>query len=143
MAKHYSLHFDFEPFSAGDELFIVRSLSGFERDAFLKDMRSKVDVGSDGVTTKIKDLTGLNALLLSYAVKRVTGLVSGDLLPKDIEQFEVMIKDDHLTTTDLVTESVKMSEIQSWPALMQQDLNETANQLSGLDKDARTTGKKD
>lgn len=97
------------------EDYIMRELSGLERDRYLTEISGRFDM--DGKNTKVKNLVGVPEMLLSRCVYR--------------------IKEDG------TEELVKANEIQTWPSSVREKLHEKATELSGLDKKADNDAKND
>lgn len=73
MAKKLSLkrkqvEIEVEVADGSTKTFILKELTGSERDQFLNVMASKMRVGTDGKPTGVKDFTGLHANLIGLSL---------------------------------------------------------------------------
>jgi hypothetical protein len=94
--------------------FILREMSGTDRDAYMNYVSSKTSVSKDGETVKVKDYGGLTAFLLNRTLFRADGIT-----PVDV------------------------NTIQKWPSRVQSVLADKARAISGLDEKADETAKND
>ena len=126
--------------SKGNELFVLIELDGAQRDRYFKEMAKRVDVDpSTGKAGKVKEIEGLQGLVLVFSARRVGGIRGFDRIPTlaEINEKKIILNYEDLTLTP-----VEMSEVQSWPSRAQGILAEEASKLNGLDKKAKEEAKK-
>lgn len=99
--------------SLDDESYVLRELSGKQRDMYLNEIGPRMKFNAEGKTEGLTNYEGLQSGLLALC-----------LYDKDGE---------------LVAEKV----LQGWPASVLSDLFDAAQELSGLDKGAETKAKND
>jgi hypothetical protein len=112
-AKRKTMEVPIEQEDGNIKIFLMKDLTGTDRDAYLNKIAGKVKMDSDGKPTGVKDFTGLHADLLALCMFDESGA------------------------------KVDKKIIQEWPSTLQMDLFEEAQKLCGLDKKADETAKND
>lgn len=150
MSLSFSLDHKFVPFeitSADPDnkdvgFYLVRSLTGSERDTYLTNMRKKID--DTGAKARVREINGMQSLLLTFAVKRIKSITKeGVTLPDSLEELEKLIESESLSFRDFEVGNVTDKEVQGWLSDIQGPVNDVAMELSGLNKTARTEAKND
>lgn len=95
------------------QTYILRELTGAERDAYLTGIGNRMRVGKSGKTQGLKSFKDLQASLL------VLGLYHADGKP------------------------VSIKTVQSWPARVQQDLHDRLKKMSGMDIEEKDDDEED
>lgn len=130
------------------ELFVLVELDGTRRDRYLKEMQKRIEVNQrTGKALKVKDLDGMQALILVYSARKVASVKGmspedGSHLPT-AEDLSNAMDQGSVSFEDLELVTLTSQEIQAWGSKMQTTMADEALKLSGLAKDARDEEKKD
>lgn len=119
-AKPYEFEFETEYPASGLEVIQYRvvTMSGANRDQYIKAVKKNLTKGIDG-KADMKDPEGVTALVLTFCCER-------------------NYADEN---SDADWRPVKMAEIQAWPGPMQEELNDIASKMGGLNKTAKEDAK--
>lgn len=124
--KRYSFdkphEFEYEITHADGEVEVIQyrlvTMSGANRDQYIKAVKKNLIKGVDG-KADMKDPEGVTALVLTFCCERNYA--------------------DENSHADW--RAVKMPEIQAWPGPMQEELNDIASKMGGLNKTAKEDAK--
>jgi len=101
-----------DPISGSETEYILREMSGAERDSYMDAQKSRLIIGSSGTVTGVRSFNGLQAMLLARCL---------------------------YTASD--NKLVDSKTIQGWKSSVQNALFERANKINGLDKNAEKRAK--